>query len=74
MSKGASSEGRQLRGLVVAYLAVLLRVEVPHDDRDLLVRELERELLQRFLHLAKGDHTVVVLVKSAEDVADLPIE
>mmetsp|Transcript_613 Transcript_613/g.2616 ORF Transcript_613/g.2616 Transcript_613/m.2616 type:complete len:355 (-) Transcript_613:1093-2157(-) len=57
--------------LVVADLAVLAGVEVPEQLHHGLLREArEAELLEGLAELADRDHTVVVHVKSSEDVAD----
>mmetsp|Transcript_70860 Transcript_70860/g.184500 ORF Transcript_70860/g.184500 Transcript_70860/m.184500 type:complete len:210 (-) Transcript_70860:1389-2018(-) len=57
--------------LVVADLAVLAGVEVPEQLHHGLLREAcEAEFLEGLAELADRDHTVVIHVKSSEDVAD----
>mmetsp|Transcript_85927 Transcript_85927/g.218972 ORF Transcript_85927/g.218972 Transcript_85927/m.218972 type:complete len:302 (+) Transcript_85927:82-987(+) len=56
--------------LVVADLAVLSDVEVPHEDQHLLGGRLEAPLVQGLLELLLGDDSILVGIESPEDVPD----
>mmetsp|Transcript_607 Transcript_607/g.2582 ORF Transcript_607/g.2582 Transcript_607/m.2582 type:complete len:308 (-) Transcript_607:460-1383(-) len=54
--------------LVVADLAVLSDVEMPHEDQHLLGGRLEAPLVQGLLELLLGDDSILVGIESPEDV------